>query len=265
MVLKMELQKLHDPANGQMRVVGLMSGSGTNLCKIIEHEYWLKQSRGTSPYTVIAIFSDNTQSKATEIGKKYDLPVVVRDIQAFYAARGKPRKDREVRIEFDSETVKVLSPFEATVAAYAGYMSFATEPLITAFLGINVHPADLSLTTEDGKRKYTGDRAVKKAIVAGEQSLRSTTHMIENVVDYGRILMISSPIEVMLPPEYHPTDEESLQRLVDEHQNRLKERGDWRIFPKTLEWIADGRYAVDSKSGQLFFDGKPIPQGIRLD
>lgn len=50
----------------------------------------------------------------------------------------------------------------------------------------------------------------------------------------------------------------------DKHQNRLKEIGDWVIFPRTLEFLADGRYSQDDQR-KLYFDGKEIPQGVRLE
>ncbi len=245
-----------------MRVVGFMSGSGSNLRKILDFERQLQQERGKSPYKMVCLFSDTYDSKANEIGRDYDLPVITRDIRSFYKARGKPRKDMEVRKEFDAETVSAISRFEACVAAYGGYMSIASERLIHAFTGVNVHPADLSVMQE-GKRKYTGDHAVRDAILAGEKYIHSTTHLIEPVVDGGKILMISSPLEVMLEANFDPQNRDMVARAEKENQNRLKEAGDWVIFPKTLLHIAEGRYAIDA--GSLYFDELLIPMGIKLN
>src|SRR3989344_1453044 len=258
----MILTKLHNPDNGPMQVVGLMSGSGSNLRKILELEKNLKAEQGTSPFTVVALFSDNAQSNATKIGKEFDLPVVVRDIGAFYAARGKPRRDMETRRVFDTMTVHALSPYQATVAAYAGYMSIVTTPLIKAFLGANVHPADLVIKEGD-RRKYTGDNAVRDAILARETQLRSSMHIVEEKVDYGKILMRSAPLQIILPEGFDPNDEDLVTRVAQEHQERLKQVGDWEIFPKTLLYMAEGRYARDAQ-GNLYFDGSPIPQGLSL-
>lgn len=254
----MALEQLHDP-NFVMRVAGLMSGSGTNLRKIMEYE------RGGSQYRVVVIFSDNASSKAVEIGKDFDIPVITRDIGAFYSARGKPRKDMDVRQQFDDATVKALAPYDVDALAYAGYMSIASHVLIDNFkLGINVHPADLSFRNPDGKRKYTGDSAVKKAILAGEKSIRATTHLVEQAVDYGRILMISSPLDVELGDSFNPTNGDYVAKVADLNQERLKRKGDWVIFPRTLQNIAEGKYAKD-REGNLYFDGQPIPDGIKLE
>ena len=246
-----------------MRVAGLMSGSGSNLRKIIEHERNLELREGRAPYKIVVLFSENPSSNMGRIGRDYNIPVVLRDLGFFYKKRGIPRRDLSVRAEFDEGTVEALKIFGATVAAYAGYMSIATNPLINAFLGINVHPADLSIA--DGtKRRYTGDNAVRDALLAGEKQLRSSTHIIESKIDYGRILMISSPLDVNLPDGFNLNNAEQVKTVSDQHQNSLKEIGDWKIFPKTLEFIADGRYAQDEQ-GLLYFDGKQIPQGVRLE
>jgi phosphoribosylglycinamide formyltransferase-1 len=245
-----------------MRIAGLMSGSGTNLQKILEYECILKRSAGGSPFHVAVIFTDTFDCNAARIGMEYDRPVVIRDIGRYYSAREQPRKNMQLRAEYDQETVRALAPFDVSVAAYAGYMSVATAPLINAFLGVNVHPADLTVMA-DGKRKYTGDKAVRKAILAGEPTIRATTHIIREQVDYGEILMLSAPLPVDLPPEFDAANPTLVQRVADAHQKRLKEIGDWAIFPKTLLAIAEGRYAKD-ESGALYFDGKPIPLGINV-
>jgi folate-dependent phosphoribosylglycinamide formyltransferase PurN len=259
----MALKKLFHSEREVMRVAGFMSGSGTNLRKIIEHGRGIHRTQGIlgwAPYSVAVIFSDNPQSNAEKIGLEYNIHVVVRDLAEFYRKKGKPKRDLSVRAEFDEETVKALKPFNVDVAAYAGYMAIATTPLINAFLGVNVHPADLSIMA-GGKRKYTGDNAVRDAILAGEKQLRATTHLIEQQVDYGRILMVSSPLDVNLPQGFDPADKDLVKAITEMHQSRLKETGDWVIFPRTLEYLAEGKYSQDEE-GRLYFENKPIPQGL---
>jgi len=259
----MGLKPLYDPSLGTMRVVGLMSGSGTNLRKILEHQERLREKEGRYIYQMVAIFSDNAESRAREIGRDYDLPVIIHDLRAFYQKRGAPRTDLKLREEFDQLTVKMLSVFEARVAVYGGYMSLATKPLIDAFIGVNVHPADLSVE-ENGTRKWTGAHAVLDQIKAGEKFLRSTTHLIEPECDMGRIFMISEPMPVEIPPEADLSDPKQLQKIADYNQERLKEKGDWVIFPRTIEEIARGHFQVDEQ-GNFYYQGKPIPRGIRLE
>ena len=48
------------------------------------------------------------------------------------------------------------------------------------------------------------------------------------------------------------------------YRDQLKEIGDWIIFPRTLEYIADGRFAQDDE-GRLYFDNERIPNGLRIE
>jgi folate-dependent phosphoribosylglycinamide formyltransferase PurN len=262
-LIKMVLKKLYRPGIGRMRVAGFMSGSGSNLRKIIEYSNEMGDWLGGFPYQVVVIFSDNEDSNASQIGKEFDIPVVIRDIGGFYKRRGRPKKDLSIRSDFDRETIRCLEPFEVDVAAFAGYMSIATDPLIDEFLGVNVHPADLSVM--DGlRRKYIGDNAVRDAILDGVEEIRASTHVIEKKVDYGRILIVSSPLFVRFPEDFDLTDRHQVNEVSIYHQNLLKEVGDNIILPKTLEYLASGRYSEDENCN-LYFDDKLIPNGVRID
>ena len=54
-----------------------------------------------------------------------------------------------------------------------------------------------------------------------------------------------------------------LKKISDEHQNKLKQIGDWKIFPLALEYIARGFIGFD-ENFQLYYKNKPIPNGIKL-
>jgi len=259
----MTLTQLYDPTKGVMNIAGFMSGSGTNLKKIIETEQFLQFKKVRSSYHVAVIFTDNAESNASKLGRDYNIPVIMHDIKAFYKSRDKPLKDLDVRKEFDMETAKALSVYNISVGAFAGYMSIVTAPLIDSLLCVNVHPADLTIM-DGAKRKYTGAHAVRDAILAGEKQLRSTTHILEERVDYGTILMVSKPLQVRLPAGFDKNDKNLVDKVAAMHQNILKEEGDWVIFPKTLRYLANGKYSKD-EMGNLYFDDLPIINGVRLD
>jgi hypothetical protein len=88
-------------------------------------------------------------------------------------------------------------------------------------------------------------------------------------LDMGEILVISRPLKVELPEGItlddlkKPENRELLERVAEEHQNKLKEVGDWKIFPLTLQWIAEGRFAIDDERN-VYFDGELIKNGYRL-
>lgn len=255
----MKLKKLHNSEElGQLKVAGFMSGSGSNLIKIIEHEMHLNKERGQSPFHFTVIFSDNYQSNASEIGARFGLPVFIYDLEGFCKRREVPTKDMRARAEYETECMNTLNTYECDAAAYAGYMRKATRVFVNSFLGINVHPADLTII-KDGKPKYRGDHVVKDALIAGEEEIRSATHIVTGEVDCGPVLMVSAPLKIT-----YPIAEEIIDEMAGRYQNALKERGDWEIFPRTLEYIADGRFAQDAK-GKLYFDKEVIPSGLRLE
>jgi len=259
---------IFDPkeAGRPMRVAGFMSGSGTNILRLIEREKLLKAREGASPFEVVFIFTDRSDGSCygESIACDTGIPYLSYDIRTFHRLRALKRtvttqEGFEARREFDRVAASLVKAFEVDVIALGGYMSYLT-------LGrcINVHPADLSILTPKGKRKYVGDNAVVDAIAAGEKLLRSSTIWTDRGVDTGPLLMVSDPVKVQLnePLESLVSDREKLLRVAEEHQNQLKEAGDWKIFPMTIEMIARGRFALDEQK-RVYVDGQPVPRGYR--
>jgi folate-dependent phosphoribosylglycinamide formyltransferase PurN len=256
-----------------MRVACFVSGSGTNARRIIERSLW-----DDSRYEVSLIFTDIRDDRlrksgvkrcrAKDITEEYGLSYECEDIRDFYRERGVKRTDLRLRPDFDRLVVEKVATHGIDLIALAGYMSITTWPLLEAYEGriVNVHPADLSIM--DGEdRKYVGIHVVRDAILAGVRELRASTHVVREKVDHGEILVISKPVPLKLPegvgPEELALDKKLLAKIVDEHQDYLKERGDWVIFPLTIQMIAEGRFALDGGGG-VFVDGIPHPTGYRL-
>lgn len=257
-----------------MRVACFMSGSGTNVRRIIEASL-----REGSRYRVVLIFTDvkddrfdvegNRICRAREISNEFGIPYECIDILDFYRSRGYDSKRvLAIRPEYDKAVAELIEPYNVDLIALGGYMSILTKPILERYEGriVNVHPADLSVT-ENGRRKYTGLHAVRDAILSGERWIYSTTHIVREKVDYGEILVRSKPVEVRLPEgvslERLKVDRDLLEGVVRENQERLKERGDWVIYPLTLQLIAEGRFALDGRGG-VYLDGVPLPYGLRL-
>ncbi len=261
---------LFDPARAgrPMRVAAFLSGSGSNVIKIIQRQIELEREHGRAPFEVVFLFSDVTDGscRGERIAHEYEKPYFARDIRRWHAERGLFRtvatpEGRAARVEFDQTARTLVAAFDIDVNVLAGYMSVITLPRC-----VNVHPADLSLKNPDGRRRFVGDHAVKDAIAAGQTELRASTLWTDEGVDSGPLLMISPalPVELPAPLDELRADPARLRRAADEHQERLKEIGDWVIFPKTLEYLAAGRYALD-QGGVMHVDGRPMPDGLRLE
>ena len=271
----MSPRKMFDPSIRQkpMRIACFMSGSGTNVIKILENQ----QTRTENPpYKVVLIFTDvfdpsNQKCRAQSIASTHHINYEHNDIAEFYRRQGRGnKKDLSLRPEYDRITVETIEKYDLDLIALCGYMSIVTRPLIERYNDrvVNVHPADLSVRQGD-HRKYTGLNAVRDAILSGEKKLYSTTHIVREKVDYGEILMRSKPIDVILPEGISlnnlrdPGNAHIMKKIASDHQDRLKEQGDWIIYPKTLEMIGEGRYAVNGQ-GNVYVDNVLAPNGIRL-
>jgi folate-dependent phosphoribosylglycinamide formyltransferase PurN len=263
----MKILPIYDPEKKgrPMRVAAFMSGTGSNIIRLIEHEKKLHREAGGSPFEVVFIFSDRSDGscQGEKIARENGIPYFSFDIRVYHRMRGLKRtvstaQGLSARKDYDRVAGSLTEAFDIDVKALGGYMSF-----ITLDRCINVHPGDLSLLDSSGKRKYVGDNAVLDAISAGESVLRSSTIWTDQGVDTGPLLMISQPLKVELP---EPIEDllkqgERLVRAAKEHQNRLKKMGDWIIFPLTVEMIARGRFSMDDKKC-LYVDGKPMPRGF---
>jgi folate-dependent phosphoribosylglycinamide formyltransferase PurN len=249
-----------------MRVAGFLSGSGTNIVKLIEREKMLRAKEGTPPFEIVVVFSDRSDGSCfgESIACDTGIPYMSYDIRTFHRLRGLERtvatpEGLAARREFDKVAGTLVRAIDIDVIALGGYMSYLTLDRC-----INVHPADLSVLDSKGKRKYVGDNAVVDAILAGEAFLRSSTIWTDRGVDTGPLLMVSDQVKIELPEpiESLAADKEKLIAVAEEHQKRLKEVGDWKIFPETLEMIARGRFALDEQ-GLVHADGRPVPDGYR--
>jgi folate-dependent phosphoribosylglycinamide formyltransferase PurN len=259
---------LFDPVKAErpMRVAAFMSGSGTNIVRLLELEAALRGKEGSSPFEVVFVFSDRSDgaSRGEAVALEHGLPYASYDIRAFHRIRGLRRtaateEGLAARRAYDRVPALLTDAFDIDVIALGGYMSYTTLRGC-----VNVHPADLSLKNPDGTRKYVGGHAVLDAIAAGESELRASTLWTDQGVDTGPLLMVSDPVPVRLPDalEVLKGDPEGLARVADEHQERLKEAGDWKIFPLTVEMIARGRFALDEEN-RVYVDGVPAPEGCR--
>ena len=253
-------QPLFDPraAGRPLRVAAFMSGSGTNIRRLLE--------RKTDLYEIVFIFSDNAsdECQGQRIAREYGLPYFAHDIRRFHELRGLKRtvgapRGLAARREYDQTAARLVKAFGADLIALGGYMSF-----LTLSGGVNVHPADLSIVDHRGRRAFVGDDAVYDAIAAGRKELRSSTLWIDQGVDSGPLLMVSDPLPVELPAPLGELkqDPARLREVADRRQERLKEAGDWVIFPLTIELIAAGRLGITDQ-GVAALDGRPYPQGVR--
>ncbi len=249
----------------------LMSGSGSNAGKILE-----AQSSSCS-YRVVLVLSDNPESNYRRIAAQYGVESVLNDIYRFYgcASRGPSRglrdedkkkmRDLEKREAFDRETGQILKKHGVRLVAAAGYNWVLSPDFCREFVIVNVHPGDLRARDEQGQRRFVGLGWIPtaKAILNGESAVHSSTHLLTAELDGGPLARVSGPVSIDLPqgvtvetilPKgvtlgtvigdinrnrgrvYGKTLLYTHSRVV---QERLKERGDWVEFPRTLQAVGE--------------------------
>lgn len=248
------LKPLINPARGKLRVLGYCSGSGNTLWKAYELQKQMEQTPEGCPFEIVGIFADKPDSKAVATAQAYGVPYVAVDIRQYYAERNKPLKDREVRAEFDREVLEKVEPFQADMILLAGYVWATTDAVLDRYTVVNVHPADLAVTGEDGHRLLAGANGIKSAFSYDMDYLRASSHIATKELDAGPLLVRSPKV----PVDYslHTDEEERFRyylKLVNE-QARL-------VGARTVLELALGNFTTDEE-GRLFYKGSPAPTGL---
>lgn len=195
----------------------LMSGSGTNAEEILSDEE-VRQL-----YDIDVIVTDNEDSNALQIGKRFQVPVLVSHREKFTG-----RIDRENY--FDDLSFQ-LADRGVSATLYAGFMKIATSSFCTTFPGVNIHPADLTIADTTGQAKYRGMRALTE-MRQDTGAVRSTVHIVDTPVDTGSAISLSRYA--------HFTDEHS-----DEEVHEILKHEEHKTYKATLIALGRGLLSVE--------------------
>jgi phosphoribosylglycinamide formyltransferase-1 len=262
--------------SGRLPAAILMSGTGSNARRLLELP--------DPCFEVRLILTDNSASNAARIAREHGVECALLDIREFCGETA--LRDPARRAAYDREVGRLLARHGARLVALAGWDWVVGPELCRAFLFVNVHPGDLRVTDERGRRKYVGLGWIPtaKAILAGERFVHSSTHLVTPELDGGPIARVSPPVPVELPPgvtaanilpqgaglgdvirdinynEGRRFGEALLYTHSRMLQEKLKEQGDWVEFPATVQRLAElllaGRLVVDAR-GTVRLDGNP--------
>ena len=216
--------KLYNPKNRKMRIAIFSTGLSPNLCNIIDYE-----RNNDVNYKVVIIVTDRPSGINLRTGMYYHIPVIIKNIKTFYACRFKPKNNLDIREEFDRNILNALETYKIDTIVITNYKSIITKPIIDRYLSIGIRHIGLFIC--NNAEKYVKEIPIKHTIENKDKYLYSIIYNVDNRIDRGNIIMISSPMEI--------TYKNNLCETLNYNINRLKETKDLEIFPTTLSLIAN--------------------------
>ena len=199
-----------------LNVVVLVSGGGTNLQAIID-----AVDSGEITNTKIAgVISNNKNAYALERAKKHGIP-----------NQCISPKDYESREIFNQEFMKAVDVMQPDLIVLAGFLVVIPAEMIAKYRNrmINIHPSLIPAFCGPG---FYGLKVHEKALERGVKVVGATVHFVDEGTDTGPIIL-QKAVEV----EQGDTPE-VLQR-------RVMEQAEWRILPRAIDLIANGKVKVE--------------------
>ena len=251
-----------------------MSGNGSNAEKVLDFQK--KTSARWLPAVIIT--DDPERSRTAEIAKKYDLPLVELSIREFYRRHGENKislfseNGRRIRKLWTDALREKITPYNIDFGILAGFMPLSN--ITGDFPCLNVHPGDLTVE-RNGQRLFVGLHAVptELALINDFKTIRSSVIIAQpytgqgGEMDTGPILGISPELELDLQGFAHaqlldiykqrPVKKtrggwnDALSKIASANQERLKEKGDWIVFPQVVNDFAAGKFAIED--GDLYY------------
>lgn len=291
-------QLVYDPTKSgkEMTIVSFISGSGTNYREIVtknrNHNYIVFTNRPDCSGVAIARENKHAVIELSHIP-------YLRDAQQRYGSGNVPRNCPE-RVKYEQELCRLIESSigrEPDLICLAGYDQWLTDWMVDKYYPriLNVHPGDTT-------KGYDGLHWIPsaKAILAGDEAIRSTLFLVDKGEDTGPVLVQSEPLNIaqtvaelelrgtegLLEELYKVTSFATIHNIktyadfeekagaellgIMGHisrnlQDSLKVAGDWKIYPFAVHGlIARGRVQLAGRT--VYVDGKEMPEyGYRID
>jgi len=188
--------------NHRFRVVVLISGHGSNLQALIDHQQ--------PHYQLSAVISNHAEAYGLIRAKNAGIKTYTVDHQQYSS-----------RSVFDNQLMHIIDSTDSDLIVLAGFMRILTPTFTRYYQGrlINIHPSLLP--------KFKGLSTHKKALLAGELTHGATVHFVTEHLDGG-----SSIIQACTPITPEDTIDSLKQRV---------QRLEHKIYPMAVNWFASGR------------------------
>ena len=212
------LERTGAAADQPLRVVVMVSGGGTNLQAIIDS---VKDGTITNAQ-IVGVISNNKNAYALKRAEENDIPSMCVS-----------PKDFETRDIFNEKRLEAVDSYEPDLIVLAGFLVVIPPEMIKKYENrmINIHP---SLIPSFCGKGYYGLKVHEAALARGVKVVGATVHFVDEGTDTGPIIL-QKAVEVQ-----QGDTPEVLQR-------RVMEQAEWKILPKAIDLIANGKVRVEDK------------------
>lgn len=210
------LERTGAAADKPLRVVVMVSGGGTNLQAIIDS---VKDSTITNTQ-IVGVISNNKNAYALKRAEENGIP-----------EKCISPKDFDSRDAFNKKLLEEVKAFEPDLVVLAGFLVVIPPEMIAEYRNrmINIHPSLIPSFCGTG---YYGLKVHEAALERGVKVVGATVHFVDEGTDTGPIIL-QKAVEV----ESGDTPE-ILQR-------RVMEQAEWKILPRAIDLIANGKVKVE--------------------
>jgi len=206
-----------------LRIVVLLSGSGTTLENLIE---W--RAKGQLDIEIVAVVSSKPSAFGLERARRHGLATHAVDRRAYRDERG-----------FNNALHRILDEYQPQLLVLAGFL---TRLELRGYSGrtMNVHPALVPAFSGKG---YYGERVFRAVLESAVKLTGVTVHFCDDEYDTGPIILQ----EAVAVEDDDSVD--SLARRVQE-----KERD---LYPRAIQLYAEGRLQLQGRRVRIL---PPAPE-----
>ncbi|MEE0419669.1 MAG: phosphoribosylglycinamide formyltransferase [Lachnospiraceae bacterium] len=199
-----------------LKMAVLVSGGGTNLQAILDNI----RDGGITNAEISVVISNNKNAYALERAKQHQIDAVCISPREFAS-----------REEFNMALLEKIQSYHVDLVVLAGCLIVIPEIMVDAYPNriINVHPALIPAFCGTG---YYGLKVHEAVLERGARVTGATVHFVDHGTDTGPIIL-QKAVEVR-----QGDTPEILQR-------RVMEEAEWKILPRAIDLIANGKIRVE--------------------
>ena len=198
-----------------LKMAVLVSGGGTNLQAIID----AIDSGKITNAEISVVISNNANAYALERAKHHGIESLCVSPKNF-----------ETREEFNQKLLETIQSYGVDLVVLAGCLVVIPKIMVDAYPNriINIHPALIPSFCGTG---YYGLKVHEAVLKRGVKVTGATVHFVDDGTDTGPILL-QKAVEVR---------EGDTPKVL---QQRVMEEAEWKILPKAIDLIANGRVQI---------------------